>query len=83
LLIKTHYKNKTDTISDTVPNQSIVQPNIELNVFKTHERHHKMPYCERWEDMVAEVDLLFQWAIANRLNKIEWLLLGIFKCYYI
>jgi hypothetical protein len=37
------------------------------------------PYCERWEDMVRDVDLLFQWAVANRLNKIEWLLLGNYK----
>jgi hypothetical protein len=26
--------------------------------------------------MVADVDHLFEWTIANRLNKIEWLLLG-------
>jgi hypothetical protein len=36
-------------------------------------------YCERWEDMVPDVDKLFQWAVANRLNKIEWLLLGNYK----
>ena len=36
-------------------------------------------YCERWEDMVDDVDAMFEWAVANRLNKIEWLLLGNFK----
>jgi hypothetical protein len=36
-------------------------------------------YCERWEDMVADVDLLFEWAVANRLNQVEWLLLGNYK----
>lgn len=34
------------------------------------------PYCERWEDMLDDVNRLFEWAIANRLNKLEWLLLG-------
>lgn len=33
-------------------------------------------YCERWEDMVDDVNRLFEWAVANRLNKLEWLLLG-------
>jgi len=33
-------------------------------------------YCERWEDMVSEVNLFFEWSIVNRLNKVEWLLLG-------
>ena len=36
-------------------------------------------YCERWEDMVDDVDAMFEWAVANRLNKIEWLLLGSFR----
>jgi hypothetical protein len=36
----------------------------------------RIPYCERWEDMVDDVSRLFEWAVANRLNKIEWLLLG-------
>ena len=36
-------------------------------------------YCERWEDMVSDVDYLFEWSVANRLNKIEWLLLGSYK----
>jgi hypothetical protein len=36
-------------------------------------------YCERWEDMIEDVNILFQWAVANRLNKIEWLLLGNYK----
>ena len=56
-------------------------------------------YCQRWEDMVrslvvlyyvlyasvqtfiyitqvGEVNLFFEWALVNRLNKVEWLLLG-------
>lgn len=37
------------------------------------------PYCERWEDMVEEMNSLFEWCAANRLNKIEWLLLGNYK----
>ena len=36
-------------------------------------------YCERWEDMVPQVDLLFEWCVANRLNKVEWMLLGNYK----
>ena len=36
-------------------------------------------YCERWEDMVDDVDSMFEWAVANRLNKVEWLLLGSFR----
>jgi hypothetical protein len=40
---------------------------------------HPGPYCERWEDMVQDVNLLFEWAIANRQNKVEWLLLGNYK----
>ena len=39
----------------------------------------EVQYCERWEDMVDDVDTMFEWAIANRLNKIEWLLLGSFR----
>ena len=37
------------------------------------------PYCERWEDMIEDVNLMFEWAVANRQNKIEWLLLGSYK----
>jgi hypothetical protein len=51
----------------------------------------RIPYCERWEDMVDDVSRLFEWAVANRLNKIEWLLLGpyiyintfVFTCMFI
>ena len=39
----------------------------------------KQGYCELWESMVDDVNSLFEWALANRLNKIEWLLLGNFK----
>jgi hypothetical protein len=38
--------------------------------------NQNMPYCERWEDMVADVNKLFEWVVANRLNKLEWILLG-------
>lgn len=33
-------------------------------------------YCERWEDMVEEVNTFFEWSVANRQNKVQWLLLG-------
>ena len=36
-------------------------------------------YCERWEDMLRDVNNVFEWAVANRLNKLEWLLLGNYK----
>jgi hypothetical protein len=29
--------------------------------------------------MVTDVDYFFEWAVANRLNKVEWLLLGNYK----
>jgi len=52
----------------------------------THEIKHELEeagehgiYCERWEDMVQDVNVFFEWAVANRLNKIEWLLLGNYK----
>ena len=41
----------------------------------------RIPYCERWEDMVEDVSRLFEWSVANRLNKVEWLLLGMFLNY--
>jgi len=31
---------------------------------------------ESWESMVGEVELFFEWCVANRLNAVEWLLLG-------
>jgi hypothetical protein len=40
---------------------------------------NKISYCERWDDMVVDVSSMFEWAVANRLNKIEWLLLGNYK----
>ena len=40
---------------------------------------HRGAYCERWEDMVPDVDMMFQWSVANRLNKVEWMLLGNYK----
>jgi hypothetical protein len=40
---------------------------------------HQGLYCERWEDMVPNVVSLFEWCVANKLNKIEWMLLGNYK----
>lgn len=45
---------------------------------KIKSKPHTM-YCERWEDMVDDVNRMYEWAVANRLNKLEWLLLGNFK----
>jgi hypothetical protein len=45
-----------------------------------HQHQHSGGhYCERWEDMVADVVKLFEWCVANKLNKIEWMLLGNYK----
>ena len=46
---------------------------------KSEQDEDMGPYCERWEDMVEDVNHMFEWAVANRLNKIEWLLLGNYK----
>eukprot|EP01041_Mallomonas_annulata_P004772 gene4772-9496_t len=54
-------------------------PNCETVNPKADPGQGKGVYCERWEDMVDDVDKLFEWSIANRLNAIEWLLLGNFK----
>lgn len=62
--------------SRTVQRRSVVGVHQPYN--HSHQ-HSKVSYCERWEDMVSDVELLFQWAVANRLNKIEWLLLGNYK----
>jgi hypothetical protein len=45
------------------------------------QHHHSGDglYCERWEDMVPDVVHLFEWCVANKLNKIEWMLLGNYK----
>lgn len=40
---------------------------------------NRSAYCERWEDMVEDVSAFFEWSVANRLNKVEWLLLGSYK----
>eukprot|EP01034_Spumella_vulgaris_P031088 gene31088-38420_t len=53
-------------------------PNLVPMVHTQHEED-RHAYCERWEDMVPDVDAMFEWALANRLNKIEWLLLGNYK----
>ena len=52
---------------------------INGNSMKTVNLESRIPYCERWEDMVDDVSRLFEWAVANRLNRIEWLLLGSYK----
>lgn len=44
--------------------------------YDPNKKKKRRSYCERWEDMLPDVDSLFEWAVANRLNKIEWLLLG-------
>lgn len=36
-------------------------------------------YCERWEDMVKDMNFMYEWAIANKYNRVEWLLLGNYK----
>jgi len=36
-------------------------------------------YCERWEDMVDDVNRMMEWHVANRLNAVEWLMLGSYK----
>ncbi len=33
-------------------------------------------HCELWEDMVPDVMLFYEWSVAHRLNRIEWILLG-------
>jgi hypothetical protein len=33
-------------------------------------------FCEKWETMVDDVDRMFEWAVANKLNRIEWIILG-------
>jgi hypothetical protein len=53
---------------------------IKLNLKIAREiLENKISYCERWDDMVGDVSSMFEWAVANRLNKIEWLLLGNYK----
>lgn len=32
---------------------------------------NKGHFCERWEDMVSEVDSMFEWCAANKLNKVN------------
>ena len=55
--------------------------NINYNDFNNinNRIESKLQYCERWEDMVEDVSRLFEWSIANRLNRVEWLLLGNYK----
>lgn len=33
-------------------------------------------HCELWEEMVPDVLKFFEWSVAHRLNRIEWILLG-------
>jgi hypothetical protein len=46
---------------------------------KNDSSYGRRHYCERWEDMVDDVNRMFEWIVANRQNKVEWLLLGNFK----
>ena len=39
-------------------------------------RHNGSEYCELWENMVPDVALFFEWCLAHRLNRVEWILLG-------
>ena len=45
-------------------------------ISQMEEEEDERQYCERWEDMVAEVNSFFEWCVANKLNKVQWLLLG-------
>lgn len=48
-------------------------------IAQNFENKRGTAYCERWEGMVIDVDYFFEWAVANGLNKVEWLLLGNYK----
>lgn len=43
------------------------------------DQNPQVTYCERWEDMVGDVNLLFEWVVANKFNRVEWLMLGNYK----
>lgn len=62
-----------------VPMFGPVGPNCGQDNIHSDPGQGKGSYCERWEDMVDDVNRLFEWAVANRQNAIEWLLLGNFK----
>ncbi|CAN0317589.1 unnamed protein product [Discosporangium mesarthrocarpum] len=42
------------------------------------EKHLPCPptHRESWEDMLPDVDAFFEWCAANRVNRVEWMLLG-------
>ena len=80
----TKQKPLDHVLNITVETSSRPEPSISTNTNTgttpgTSSTTKQTEYCERWEDMVTDVDYLFEWAIANRLNKIEWLLLGNYK----
>jgi hypothetical protein len=62
-----------------VPLAGPLYSNCTANHATADPGRHEGIYCERWEDMVPDVDMMFQWSVANRLNKVEWLLLGNYK----
>lgn len=80
----THATTTTTTTTTGAAAGAAASASTAASAVKSHQqrpvdKHSRVPYCERWEDMVSDVDLMFQWAVANRLNKIEWLLLGNYK----
>lgn len=62
-----------------IKEQNKIKKDKKYKIQEQAEIDGKLRYCERWEDMVDDVSSLFEWAVANRLNKIEWLLLGNYK----
>lgn len=71
----------SNSASSSTSSHSVDQHNQPIPSTSTPHRSPPpgVAYCERWEDMAADVNLLFEWAVANRLNKLEWLLLGNYK----
>ena len=70
---------KKHSVMSTNSNHTYTYTSTKSHSSHQYHKDHNRQYCERWEDMVPDVDMLFQWAIANRLNKLEWLLLGNYK----
>lgn len=76
------YRNSTSStcIDETCSTPSTPStPSTHNNPYPAYPQRSTNGYCERWEDMVGDVNKLFEWCIANRLNKVEWLLLGSYK----
>jgi hypothetical protein len=65
-----------------IPMFGPLSPDCENTRYMNRSQFDQNPhitYCERWEDMVGDVNLLFEWAVANKFNRVEWLLLGNYK----